>query len=199
MIMVQFLTTVPPAATIFAATNIDDLVVVSAFFAEHRNDWRTIVAGQFLGIGAIVILSILMAMATLQLPTKSFPYLGIVPLSLGIWRLSQWGYTKRQRPSANCEGGHPSRPGSTLFVATTVTMATGSDNVSVYVPFFAKAPHQIPLYSATFAFLAAVWCLLGYLLVNHIRFGRHLRGLRHVILPAVMILIGLWVLGDAIR
>src|SRR6185437_10819372 len=88
---------------------------------------------------------------------------------------------------------HSSRPGSTLFVATTVTMATGSDNVSVYVPFFAKTPHQIPLYSATFAFLAAVWCLLGYLLVNHIRFGRHLRGLRHVILPAVMILIGLWV------
>jgi cadmium resistance protein CadD (predicted permease) len=43
---------------VFAPTSIDDVVVLSAFFADMRLSRRAIVVGQFLGIGARVLASV---------------------------------------------------------------------------------------------------------------------------------------------
>ena len=197
--MLQFLSAVTSPATIFASTNIDDLIVVSGFFAERRLHWRTIVASQFLGIGVLVLLSALMAVAALTLPAPIFRYLGVVPLGLGVARLWEQCLAGRRNLSAQNSRPRPSAYNSGLFAATTVTIATGSDNLSVYVPFFAKAPERIPFYAATFALLAGVWCLLGYVLVKHQMIGGQLRKLGPVLMPTVMILIGLWLLTDSLR
>jgi cadmium resistance protein CadD (predicted permease) len=38
---------------VFASTNIDDIFVVSAFFADARLARRSVIVGQFVGIGAL--------------------------------------------------------------------------------------------------------------------------------------------------
>jgi cadmium resistance protein CadD (predicted permease) len=178
------------AVGIFVSTNVDDLLVVIAFFAEPKPNWRTIISGQFIGIGTLVIASALLALAALNLPKASIAYLGIFPLALGLRRL--W---RSLRFVPSCPRA---RTSSSLLTVTTVTVANGGDNITVYVPFFTKSPGAIVLYAATFALLTAVWCLLGYLLINHTALGRRLRRLGHIVLPVAMILIGLWILSDAL-
>lgn len=200
--MLRLLSTLAGAATIFVSTNIDDLLVVAAFFAEPRPHGPTIVAGQFLGIGALVFASAFVALATLTLPGTLFPYLGLIPLSLGLHRLWRAWQTARFRRTSPAPADHdrlPGRTSSSLLAVTIVTIANGSDNLTVYVPFFAKTPREIPIYAATFALLTAAWCFFGYLLVNHSTVGRQVHRLGHLIMPVTMILIGVWLLADALR
>ena len=72
--------------TTFAATNVDDLLLLSLFFAK-RQPMRRIMAGQYLGFAGIVILSLLGWWASLAIPLAWFRFLGVLPLAVGIKRL----------------------------------------------------------------------------------------------------------------
>jgi cadmium resistance protein CadD (predicted permease) len=75
------------AAGMFAVTNIDDLVILALFFgaaAGRRGAQARVVAGQYLGFAAILIVSIVGAFGLGLLPHAVIPYLGLLPLALGI-------------------------------------------------------------------------------------------------------------------
>ena len=72
---------------VFASTNIDDIFLLAAFFADPRLRHRSIVIGQYLGIGALVLVSALAALLALALPEGWVALLGVVPLLLGLSRL----------------------------------------------------------------------------------------------------------------
>lgn len=73
-------TDVARAVGIFVVTNLDDLVVLSLFFgraAPTPGRWRQVVAGQYLGIAAIVTLALVGALgATPSCPTAGRPTSG---------------------------------------------------------------------------------------------------------------------------
>lgn len=63
--------TIGEAAALFAVTNIDDIVVLSLFFAQcagHRGSARQIVAGQYLGLTAILVAAVAAAYSATFLP-----------------------------------------------------------------------------------------------------------------------------------
>lgn len=180
---------------VFASTNVDDLLVLSAFFAEPNSEWRTVVGGQFLGIGTLVLVSVLMALVALELPARWFPCLGIVPLALGVRRLWQGWNASSSAATLRIS----TRTRSSLLTVTAITIAAGGDNLSVYVPLFAKAPQEIPVYAATFAVLTSIWCLFGHALANHRGMSGSLRGLSQAALPIVMVGVGLWILSGLER
>ncbi|MGW1345750.1 cadmium resistance transporter [Kribbella sp. NPDC002412] len=76
------------AIGMFAITNVDDLVILALFFGQAQRAGRTgavrIVAGQYLGFTAILAASILAALGTGLLPEATIPYLGLLPLALGL-------------------------------------------------------------------------------------------------------------------
>jgi cadmium resistance protein CadD (predicted permease) len=55
--MESSLAVVGAAALVFAATNIDDVVLLAAFFGDARLRPRAIVAGQFTGIATLTAAS----------------------------------------------------------------------------------------------------------------------------------------------
>lgn len=75
------------AAGMFAVTNIDDLLVLAVFFGQTRGHkagaWR-VVAGQYLGFVAILAAAIVGALGAGLLPEAVIPYLGLLPLALGV-------------------------------------------------------------------------------------------------------------------
>src|SRR5687767_6847994 len=75
------------AVVVFASTDIDDLVLLTAFFGDARLRRSAIVAGQFLGIGALTATSTVAALAALAVPPHWPSLLGAVPLVLGLWKL----------------------------------------------------------------------------------------------------------------
>ncbi|RPI00692.1 MAG: cadmium resistance transporter, partial [Zetaproteobacteria bacterium] len=83
----EILAQVGIGVAVFAATNVDDILLLSAFFSDPRFQRCGIVAGQFLGIGALFVASVGAALAALAIPEGWTALLGLVPLGLGLHRL----------------------------------------------------------------------------------------------------------------
>lgn len=70
----------------FVATNIDDLVIDTFFFTEIKNkkDIKIVVLGKYLGLGFLVLVSIITSFGLNFIPFAYIRYLGFIPLYLGI-------------------------------------------------------------------------------------------------------------------
>jgi cadmium resistance protein CadD (predicted permease) len=193
--MAELAAAVGVAAALFATTNIDDLVVLVAFFADRRFPPRQVVAGQFLGIAALVGLSLLLAVAALALPPPWVGLLGVVPILLGVRKLLQ-----RRTGGEDAEDAAivPRRRRSNVLAVAAVTVANGGDNLGVYTPVFAVlAPGEVLVTVMVFAAMTGAWCAAGYALVANPLVGGHIRRLGHALLPFVLIIIGVLVLLHA--
>jgi cadmium resistance protein CadD (predicted permease) len=190
---------------VFASTNIDDIFLLAAFFADPQLRHRSIVIGQYLGIGALVLVSALAALLALALPDGWVALLGVVPLLLGLSRLLALrmdpvggeGGSKEHRIQDQ-EHNAERRLRSQVLAVASVTVANGGDNIGVYVPLFATALEAIATYALTFAVLTGVWCALGYLLVNNKVLGGAIQRYGNVILPIVLIALGIYILSGAL-
>ena len=84
------LATIGSAIGLFAATNIDDIVVLTVLFlASSRGKPRPwqIVAGQYLGFITLVVISVIAALGLTIVPDEWVGFLGLIPLGIGIWTL----------------------------------------------------------------------------------------------------------------
>src|SRR3546814_18246347 len=76
------------AIGLFLVTNIDDIVVLSLFFARgagQRGTTTKIVVGQYLGFGGILVASIAVTLgAGLFLPDGAIAFFGLIPLLPGL-------------------------------------------------------------------------------------------------------------------
>lgn len=202
--MSSLASTIGIGSVVFAATNIDDILVVAAFFADPRIRHRFIIAGQFLGIGILVLVSGLAALLALAVPPGWVSLLGLVPLVMGLRGLLAlrrgWGVVEGDgttRAIAAQERIDERSPYSQVFAVAAVTVANGGDNLGVYIPLFATAPAAIPVYAAIFGVMTALLCALGYLSVNNRLLGGSMRRYGHVALPFVLTALGAYLLAGA--
>jgi len=188
------------AAVVFASTDIDDLVLLTAFFADARLRRGSIVAGQFLGIATLLAASLLAAAASLAVPPHWPALLGLVPLGLGLWKLPDLWHRPAgdddDAAGAERAGRRSSAAAQALSVAA-VTIANGGDTLGVYIPLFARDLSVWPVYLLVFALMTAVWCWMGHAFVRHPAGAALMQRWGHAILPLVLIALGLWILWDA--
>jgi len=180
----------------FAVTNIDDLVVLAVFFgraADNRSAILRVVVGQYLGFAAILIFSVLGAVGAGLMPESAMPYLGLLPLALGVRAaVDVW----RSRHDSATEGPPQTGGVSTVEVAA-VTFANGGDNIGVYVPVFAVAGiGSMVGYAVVFLIGVAIWCAVGLYFAQRPAIAGMLTRWGHVILPVVLIAIGLVILVE---
>jgi cadmium resistance protein CadD (predicted permease) len=182
------------AAGLFAVTNIDDIVVLALFFARgsgHKGAGRKIALGQFLGFAAILVVAGAAAFGATLLPEEAIPYLGLLPLALGIKAAAQaW----RHRHDPDGEQATAGSGPKSLEVAA-VTFANGGDNIGVYVPVFATAGvGGMSVYVIVFLILLAGWILAGRYFATRPAIAKMLSRWGHLVLPVVLIGIGLLIL-----
>ena len=169
----------------FVSTNLDDILILATFFSFAHRRVPAIVAGQFLGIGSLVLASTALAVAALAIPRGWTAWFGVLPIAIGIRRLLA--------SDADSADAHVAAPG--VWSVAMVTMASGGDNLGVYVPVFLRDPWDIPVYVAIFAIMTAVWCAAGWALVAHPVVRSRMQRYGHRILPWVLIAIGVHVLS----
>lgn len=167
-LMMDLLTPIGVAVAVFAATNVDDLFLLAAFFADPSLRTRSVVEGQFLGIGVLVAISAAAASVALTVPEGYPALLGIVPLTLGLRSL----VALRRKDGGDGEqpdSAEVARRGARSQVATVagVTIANGGDNLGVYIPLFAREPGHILVHTSVFAVMTAIWCFVGFRLIQN--------------------------------
>ena len=124
---------------VFASADIDDLFLLAAFFADTRLRRRTIVIGQYLGIGALVLVSALAALMALTISEGWVALLGLAPLLLGLTKLRAMRVSAAGRDGDSDarriqEQEHSAERWlrSPVLAVATVTIANGGDNFAVF-------------------------------------------------------------------
>ncbi|MEV6591804.1 cadmium resistance transporter [Streptomyces acidicola] len=184
------------ATGLFAVTNIDDILILSLFFAQgagHRGSARRVVLGQYLGFAAILAVAVAAAFGATFLPEAAIPYLGLLPLALGL--RAAWQAWQRQGEDNDEQA--VTETGPRVLEVAAVTFANGGDNIGVYVPVFATAGvGGMSVYAVVFLILVAVWCFAGRFFATRPVVAKALSRWGHVLLPLVLIAIGLLILVE---
>jgi cadmium resistance transport/sequestration family protein len=186
--------TILTAIFAFISTNLDDMFILSAFFANPYFRTKDVVLGQYLGFIILLIVSSLAYFVQFIISSQWISLLGIIPIIIGIRSLV---YLKN--PEAGDSGKtydfNKYKFGQKILPVALVTMANGGDNLGVYMPLFASMGlMSLFLTAITFLIMVGVWCFLGFKLVNNSILGDKIKNYGHYILPLVMITIGLVIL-----
>ena len=182
--MPETLHTVLLAAILFAATNADDLVLLSLFYSRPGCTPLAVTLGQLTGIGSLIAISYTAARLSLAVPHGWLPWIGVVPLVIGL----RWLLRTKEREAP---------PLVTRWWAVAgVTLANGGDNLGVYIPAFAiQTDLEKVITGLIFLLLTLVWCGLAWSATRHPTLGPRISHACNKAGPFVLILIGLWIIA----
>jgi cadmium resistance protein CadD (predicted permease) len=181
----------------FAATNVDDVVVLTVLSARRDGEFRAahIVAGQYLGFAVLVAVSLAAAAGLLALPAEAVGVLGLVPIGLGLRGL--WRAWRLESGRVSLDDSVAPLSMSVGSVAW-ITVANGADNIAIYAPLFATSgTGGIATTLATFFVLVAVWCAAGLLLGDRPAVRRAVNWAGLYAIPVVLIGLGIYIVADS--
>ena len=191
----MILTTVLQAIGLFATTNIDDIIVLSLFFARgagQRGTTARILAGQYLGFAGILVAAILVTTgAGAFLPPAAIPYFGLIPLGLGLWAAWEaWRGDGDDDDEAKVAGKKVG-----VGAVAGVTFANGGDNIGVYTPVFLSVePLAVVAYCVIFLALVAILVALARFVATRPPIAEVLERFEHILFPIVLIGLGIVIL-----
>lgn len=180
---------------VFASTNLDDILVLMLFFADHQFKPVQVVMGQYAGIGLLIVLSIVGSLAALVIPVQ---LLGLLPLGLGLKKIYDL-FTSPPDPLSEASERGDLAPtfGVRMLSVAAVTLANGGDNIGIYTPLFATTtPFQLGLLILIFLLMTALWCAMGYFVIQRTAAGEAIQRFGKFALPFVLISLGLWIIVE---
>jgi cadmium resistance protein CadD (predicted permease) len=179
------------AAVVFVSTDMDDLALLAGWFSDPKYKTSHILLGQLLGIGALVAISVALGLMGFFLPRPALGALGVLPIGVGLMRL--------MRPqNESGEDAVGSATASVLSVGS-VTLAHGSDNLAIYVPFFAAAPTVFEMATIVVVFLVmtVAWVALARWFARHPLWGGSVQRWGRRVVPWLLILLGAGIIYEA--
>lgn len=178
----------------FASTNIDDIFILILFFANKEYKTKHVVLGQYLGIIALITISLVGSLIDLLINQKYIGILGLLPIYFGIRGIIQ--LIQRNKASEPEEAKMTRSNNKTPSVAA-VTFANGGDNIGIYIPLFATLLIQEKIIMIViFLIMVAVWCFAAWYLSKHPAIARTIDKYGHIISPVILILLGVYILYE---
>lgn len=206
----------------FIATNLDDILILMAFFAHPDFNFTKVVLGQYIGFTILILISSLAYFTQFIISSSWISITGIFPIIIGIRNLMELKNQKKVKKShqnfspektsgkipdkipEKIPGKMPEKiqnsftghlKGKGFLSVAMVTLANGGDNLGVYIPLFANMDPLIILVTVIlFWIMVGIWCILGFKLVNNQIIGSKIKNYGHIILPFVLIIIGIVIL-----
>ncbi len=196
----NYVTAISTGAITFIATNIDDIVILLLFFSQINSTFRPrhIVTGQFLGFTVLLILSLSGLFGGLVLSKSWIGLLGLLPIAIGISSL----VNREEDSLEEVLEETPKSQGTIItnllsppiYSVAAVTVANGSDNISVYVPLFASSNLETFVVTIVIFFLLlGIWCYAAYKLTNQKIIADVLTRYGNNLVPFVLIGLGAFI------
>lgn len=195
--MSELITTLLVGISAFVATNIDDIVILLLLFSQLSSSFRRrhIVAGQYLGFTVLILASLPGLFGGLIIPPNWIGLLGLIPMTMGLSSL----INREENETPEIEtitAEYQDTSSTSIFNVQTynvaaITIANGSDNISVYVPLFASSNiGKFAIIILVFFILIAIWCYLAYKFTYQTEIANTLSKYSNYILPFVLIILG---------
>ncbi len=185
-------------ATAFVVTNIDDLLILIAFFANSRFPLPQIVLGQYAGMSALLAIGIVGSLIALIVPNNLIGLIGIFPIAIGIKELLELLKNGDNEESAK----QPSRSRLTAylpFLTVAAVTFSGGEEIGIYTSVFATYHEvsEIIIIVLVVMVLTGLWCAIAYHLVNRPLIASSINRTGTVALPFVLIGLGIYILAEA--
>jgi len=178
------------AAAAFTVTNLDDIVLLTLFFSlmQERKQKKYIVVGEYLGIITLILLSLVSARGAAAVLGRYIWLVGILPIIFGIKEA-----IKLFKISDDAEESAYVISGTWILVYKewAVTVANGSDNVSVYLPLLAERHGaELLIFFATMMAMTTLWWCLASAIVSLPKVGEGISRASRYLLPTAFIFVG---------
>jgi cadmium resistance protein CadD (predicted permease) len=195
----------------FVPTNIDDLLILMAFFATPRFLPFQIVLGQYIGMGSLIAVSLLGLLIALVVPVNLIGLIGLFPIAIGIKELLEL-HKKSNDDNTNKDNEEEKKEEPAKqslqrskkiayvpFLTVASVTFSGGEEIGIYTSLFAtnnEVSHIITLVSVVMV-LTGFWCGLAYYFVNRSFLAERFRHIAGRLLPFVLIGLGIYVMAEA--
>ncbi|AFY43466.1 cadmium resistance transporter [Nostoc sp. PCC 7107] len=158
--MNELITAISTGVVAFIATNIDDIGILLLLFSQTNANFRPqhIFVGQYLGFIVLVILSLSGLLGGVVLGANWIGLLGLIPIAISISSLINPEDELLEENLLSSDEYIPSFIAPQTYSVAAVTIANGSDNISVYIPLFASSK-----LASFWVIIGVFFCLLGVL------------------------------------
>lgn len=192
--------TIISAIGVYISTSIDYLIVLIILFAQlsqNKQKWH-IYAGQYLGTGLLVGVSLVAAYVVNFVPEAwMVGLLGLIPIYLGI-RFAIVGEGEEEEEEEIIERLEQSKANQLFWTVTLLTIASGGDNLGIYIPYFASLDWSQTLVALlVFAIGIIIFCELSRVLSSIPLISETIEKYKRIIVPLVFIPLGLYIMYES--
>ncbi|MEE8814775.1 MAG: CadD family cadmium resistance transporter [Lactobacillus delbrueckii] len=188
------------AIGVYISTSIDFLIILIILFAQlsqNKQKWH-IYAGQYLGTGLLVGASLVAAYVVNLVPEPwMVGLLGLIPIYLGI-RFAIVGEGEEEGEEEIIERLEQSKANQLFWTVTLLTIASGGDNLGIYIPYFASLDWSQTLVALlVFAIGIIIFCELSRVLSSIPLISETIEKYQRIIVPLVFIPLGLYIMYES--
>lgn len=192
--------TIISAIGVYISTSIDYLIILIILFAQlsqNKQKWH-IYAGQYLGTGLLVGASLVAAYIVNFVPEAwMVGLLGLIPIYLGI-RFTIVGEGEEEEEEEIIERLEQSKANQLFWTVTLLTIASGGDNLGIYIPYFASLDWSQTLVALlVFAIGIIIFCELSRVLSSIPLISETIEKYQRIIVPLVFIPLGLYIMYES--
>lgn len=191
--------TIISAIGVYISTSIDYLIILIILFAQlsqNKQKWH-IYAGQYLGTGLLVGASLVAAYVVNFVPEEwMVGLLGLIPIYLGI-RFAILGEDAEEEEEEIIERLEQSKANQLFWTVTLLTIASGGDNLGIYIPYFASLDWSQTLVALlVFVIGIIIFCEISRVLSSIPLIFETIEKYERIIVPLVFILLGLYIIYE---
>ncbi|HGR4644688.1 TPA: CadD family cadmium resistance transporter [Streptococcus pneumoniae] len=191
--------TVISAIGVYISTSIDYLIILIILFAQlsqNKQKWH-IYAGQYLGTGLLVGASLVAAYVVNFVPEEwMVGLLGLIPIYLGI-RFAIVGEDAEEEEEEIIQRLEQSKANQLFWTVTLLTIASGGDNLGIYIPYFASLDWSQTLVALlVFVIGIIIFCEISRVLSSIPLIFETIEKYERIIVPLVFILLGLYIMYE---
>lgn len=191
--------TIISAIGVYISTSIDYLIILIILFAQlsqNKQKWH-IYAGQYLGTGLLVGASLVAAYVVNFVPEEwMVGLLGLIPIYLGI-RFAIVGEDAEEEEEEIIERLEQSKANQLFWTVTLLTIASGGDNLGIYIPYFASLDWSQTLVALlVFVIGIIIFCEISRVLSSILLIFETIEKYERIIVPLVFILLGLYIMYE---
>lgn len=191
--------TIISAIGVYISTSIDYLIILIILFAQlsqNKQKWH-IYAGQYLGTGLLVGASLVAAYVVNFVPEEwMVGLLGLIPIYLGI-RFVIVGEDAEEEEEEIIERLEQSKANQLFWTVTLLTIASGGDNLGIYIPYFASLDWSQTLVALLVLVIGIIiFCEISRVLSSIPLIFETIEKYERIIVPLVFILLGLYIMYE---
>lgn len=191
--------TIISAIGVYISTSIDYLIILIILFAQLSQNKQKlhIYAGQYLGTGLLVGASLVAAYVVNFVPEEwMVGLLGLIPIYLGI-RFAIVGEDAEEEEEEIIERLEQSKANQLFWTVTLLTIASGGDNLGIYIPYFASLDWSQTLVALlVFVIGIIIFCEISRVLSSIPLIFETIEKYERIIVPLVFILLGLYIMYE---